>query len=587
MKNKIILFGFMSAFLALSINANPVNPQPGENIWHLIAGVGTEVDLLAFNQSAQDSVIESKLDGCCISLGAQLDEVNAQLQAISGSSIDSLVGTFTQLISLSDELIVSLTTLEQIAFTITSTLAQLETLLEGVIEVELTTQSKLDLCCATLNSKVDLLAACAASPIIGGTTISISGNYCLTQSFTGNIVIDAPSTILDLNGREVTGLIQVNQPYSVIKNGTLFGPPATTTQQSRVGTITMAASNTTVLNCTIIGLPGQAAPLIHGRNGINDDFVNNDPITRDNCVIKNCIITGGAGFSSPTAFTGSGGDGVFITGNNDIITDCLISGGVGGSSAMNQAGSGGNGFRSQAPGNASNMFISNSTFIGGDSGTGLLGSGGGDGMSIPQLTFIVSNCKISGGNGLNASQGPGSNGGVGLALGNTNLTSGLVENTKITGGNGGNSGNNSVTLDAGGHGADAVTVVGKSNNTKLRNCSILSAGNGGNGFNAGDGGHGIYISSSNNIGTEITKCVICQSGKAGVANGGTAGIPGRAIFDQTTTFSAFIFSNFAYDIADTSTRYVIRNSGTVVESNGISAYSTSPLPTFLDNIFVP
>src|SRR5581483_5852739 len=53
-----------------------------------------------------------------------------------------------------------------------------------LLSQEITVGSKVDICCATLNSRLDVLSLCNAVPVVvssTGTTISLAGTYCLAN----------------------------------------------------------------------------------------------------------------------------------------------------------------------------------------------------------------------------------------------------------------------------------------------------------------------------------------------------------------------------------------------------------------------
>ena len=106
--------------------------------------------------------------------------------------------------------------------------------------------------------------------ITSGTTINAAGNYCIEQSMTGNIVINANDVSLNLNNRTVTGTITVNENLSGISicNGTVNADSAATgilvnsgasgitiynvmVKNAITGIDFVSASNATVEQCTL------------------------------------------------------------------------------------------------------------------------------------------------------------------------------------------------------------------------------------------------------------------------------------------------------------------------------------------------
>lgn len=120
--------------------------------------------------------------------------------------------------------------------------------------------SKIDL----LDSKIDLLdsqSCCESTVIMGTTTITASGPYCLTQDIQGTITINADNVTLDLNCYSLTdasyGIIINNNRSDVsIKNGTVGG--GTTANQIGIsvgsGCSRIAVKNVAVVGCELVAL---------------------------------------------------------------------------------------------------------------------------------------------------------------------------------------------------------------------------------------------------------------------------------------------------------------------------------------------
>lgn len=251
--NKYVLFKnifFISILFSWLQRADgqPINPQPGENIWHLTAAIGTEIDNLAIAQTS-----------CC-------------------------VGTFT--------------------------------ILNAVLGQEVTTQSKIDVCCATLNSKIDSLAdivvndfagtfttlegasACAPTPIYGVTTISVSGSYCLARNFFASsgdaIMISANDVFLDLNNKTISGVGANNGVHIMpgvsrvtIKNGQLYS-------MAQNGLLIDSANQCSVTNCNFInssiGLSLHSATdnIIQNSNAILNTYAGYSLVASANNIVRNC-----------------------------------------------------------------------------------------------------------------------------------------------------------------------------------------------------------------------------------------------------------------------------------------------------------
>src|ERR1700722_8632214 len=59
-----------------SIQATPINPQPGENLWYLTAQIGNAIDELSLNQAA-----------CCVDIISKIDSLTNIDIILSGTSL--------------------------------------------------------------------------------------------------------------------------------------------------------------------------------------------------------------------------------------------------------------------------------------------------------------------------------------------------------------------------------------------------------------------------------------------------------------------------------------------------------------------
>src|SRR3990167_1268453 len=121
----------------------------------------------------------------------------------------------------SNQSLVSLTLLMSVFFSSISAVQPDEGIREITVNTVVpklcTIDSKIDVidvelgnCCATVNSKLDILLdpGCIPTPITGPTTITAAGSYCLCCDFTASttgIVIKASNVTLDLNSHTITG----------------------------------------------------------------------------------------------------------------------------------------------------------------------------------------------------------------------------------------------------------------------------------------------------------------------------------------------------------------------------------------------
>ena len=76
-----------------------------------------------------------------------------------------------------------------------------------------------------LESKIEAQKpACTAEILTGPTTITESGNYCVNNSFSGSLIIDADNVSVDVNGYVITGDVTIADHTNVeVWNGTIDG----------------------------------------------------------------------------------------------------------------------------------------------------------------------------------------------------------------------------------------------------------------------------------------------------------------------------------------------------------------------------
>lgn len=508
------------SFLYVSSNNAQVNPQPGQNLWHLTAAIGTAIDQLSF--SATD-----------------------------------LSGTFTALAH------------------------------------------------ATLCNPIPL----SQSDVVAGSiTLNIPGSsYCLAQTMTANIVIQAANVVLDLNDHVLIGVVSVNANEAIIRNGTISAPAPVDSTDVLTPAITIASGvqKTQLINA-ILQCQDTTLGDVNGRgvlaNSGIDTYVKECLITSGkggipvstvtvsgNCVqilngsivIENCTIKAADGSDDVTQTMqgGFGGAGVQYASApiSGTIKECIISGGKGGDGAFGSGGSPGVG----NPFLGNGMIIDSCTLTGGNGGNSIaLNDGGNGSLAMQAGNGIITNCILKGGNGGTSQDATGGPGGSGCDLASANI----VMDCTIFGGNGGDS-----TTGTGGTAGAGIFVVGSPNNT-IMNCLIQSGmGGGTGGGTAGNGADGIKIFGGSNN-TEIRNCTLQFCGQAG--SGGGVPTLGLAINDQTVpdaaapaTFTSKIFGNFAHDIANI-TQYIIKNQNSGALSNGISVYA-APVSPLYDNVFVP
>ncbi len=251
-----------------------VNPQPGENMWHILAAVGTDLDELAQNKAE-----------CC-------------------------VGTFTALQSVQD--------------TICSKIDVLDDVLNNCC---FTTVSKIDdlTCCYTIASKLDTLSLCQPIALTidqNGTTIATSGSYALINEVSlnigSNITINANDVFFDLNNHRITGgqgiIISPNNNRVTVQNGYIIS--------SATSGILLAGLNEDVLldtiniNATSVGITctNQTNIVMSNLNISSVDF-GILATSCNNSTIQNCSIVGKSDGSSTNGIA-------FNPGSEIVLNNC-------------------------------------------------------------------------------------------------------------------------------------------------------------------------------------------------------------------------------------------------------------------------
>jgi len=232
--------------------------------------------------------------------------------------------------------------------------------------------------------------ACASTPITqavmdaanGDLTLKVvsgdSGNYCLAEDVTGDIVIDDDTVSLDLNEHLLTGLVTVNGSEAIVKNGFIFAPKPTT---NGTAALTVAANGTKAqLIDMVIECEDTTANNVDGRAGIENNA--------DKSQIINCCVQSGAGGNGINNFSGAGGAGgiggigINNSGSSVCIQECKVTTGAGGTGGIGSSGTGGTGGIGGTGINNSGSSVciqecKVTTGAGGDGPT--LGVGGGDG----------------------------------------------------------------------------------------------------------------------------------------------------------------------------------------------------------------
>ncbi len=242
--------------------AQPINPEPGENLWHILAAVGTELDLLAIDQAE-----------CC-------------------------AGTFTVLHDIQETLCSKINMLDapldNCCFTINS---KIENLAQNADE-----------CCQTLLSKIDVLNLCQSTPIEinpNGTTIATAGSYTLINEVSldagSNVTINANDVFFDLNNHRIRGgqgiIIAPSNNRITVKNGYVVS--SATSGIMLLGANEDIHLNNIDITSTSMGITctNQTNILMRNLNISNVDF-GILATSCNNSSIQNCSIVGKSNGSS-------------------------------------------------------------------------------------------------------------------------------------------------------------------------------------------------------------------------------------------------------------------------------------------------
>ena len=280
-----------------------------------------------------------------------------------------------------------------------------------------------------IESKIDLLSACgltvlSSDDIMGGAiTVSASGNYCLSEDVTANLIIEGDCISVDLNRRCLTGIVRISTDDVELKNGNVT-PAAPASAPTAAITVTepsdrarivdvqirntdtsadgidgrdgmvMSGNNTQILGCTVIAGAGGDSSTTPGGAGGHAIHIN---LTANNIVVKNCFFTSGDGGNGGTG-TSNGGDaghGIFIesTATETEITDSTVlstgNGGDGAGAGTN--GNGGNGVKIES--DAIDTVLRNCTIRNtGSAGTG--GAAGIDGKAVDDDVIMVATASM-------------------------------------------------------------------------------------------------------------------------------------------------------------------------------------------------
>lgn len=315
-----ILFIVVCMLHAQDNNANPVNPQPGENLWHILAAVGTEVDALLANP-------------CDTSTTYTLFNTILNKECTISSKID----------------VISTTGGSQTEFDQTFTI-------------------------------IHALSLCMPIPIISSTVITNPGHYCLAFNLVDLtdpiITISSSDVLLDLNGNTLSAsmndAIQLddsdsNKSNIVIKNGN-FELQSVHGINFLNNDFTHTFSNIVLENLQINYTVSTGNAIeIHKAHGLRmSNCITNGALIIDNSLdllIENCAFNAGPGSMISTStniimqccsFDLNQADGLFVSVADNLLTEnCSFN-----QNATNGSGSGMTIFNSR------NLHIKNCSFDG-------------------------------------------------------------------------------------------------------------------------------------------------------------------------------------------------------------------------------
>jgi hypothetical protein len=594
----------------------------------------------------ETSVIESLIDDCCFTSNSKLDvvidslasiqadvsSIDNELQHISGSHIDQFVSSFEVLISMSDDLLITLSSISEIAIQVEESLSNLEEILSelsavdahigtlsstldeccftmgsklDVIDTEVgvingtvniiddkvdylgtsigdvlaetsVIESQLDECCFTVNSKLDVIDAEVG--VINGTVNIIDDKVDLLGTSIGDVlvdtsIIDSKLDVIDTEIGVINGTVNIIDD-KVDYLGTSIGDVLVET--SVIESLIDSCCYTTNSKLDVIIEQGES--ILEGLNVVVDVQAIESIVDNISSVLDECCFTSNSKLDIllDDSFTIESKIDLILVGAACEPTPITSADSV--NNIVTLANSGNYCLSSDLTAtvvitaNNVTLCLNNRQLTGliDISGSQALIKNGvvlatGDDSSQPVIRInagatstIISNVSAT---AQNATAGAGRDA---LAITANNV---FVEKGILTSG--------SAVTGAGGHGIHCISPCQKA---VIRFVDIIGTGSG----TGDDGGDGIRIDSGCSS-IEIRGCTISNTG---ISSGGNAGI---AINDQhaalPANYSSVILNNMAYDIANTSTVYEIRNLGAPGPSQGVSI--TVGTPGLYDNVYLP
>jgi hypothetical protein len=262
---------------------------------------------------------QSKIDICCETLSSKLDDLDGLIETNFAGTFTVLAaivqaadfsGSFTALNALISQIVTTQSKLDGCCQTLNSNIdsvfesfAGTFTVLETITEQNNTIQSKLDMCCEKL--------LCNPMPIFIsglGTTLSLAGVYCLANDVTLNsssntIAINASNIVFDLNHHTITG-INASPATAIIVQGAIgnVGIKNGTILNSFVGiSVGALAQGIQISDITIVGgdIGFSANAGFNANVNLTNVFCDNVASTGIvynapyNCVVESCEVSNG------------------------------------------------------------------------------------------------------------------------------------------------------------------------------------------------------------------------------------------------------------------------------------------------------
>lgn len=280
--NVIFLGALLTQTTLVSV---PVNPKPGDSVWHLANQIeGCLETILQNNSVSHNALANSLFDTLCIteseietfqpilntilSTDQSIFDILCQIEQ---SLIDDFAGTFTMIETILEKLETADSKLDFLPDELNATFTQLIPVLDksridlSLIDSLLTASADL-LSTATLfesiefdlvnaTSLVEKVIGCDAIPIKTPVVISTPGKYCISNPIFGQITINSDDVSLDINGFTIHGGLNgilINPGFSNIRihDGEINGSGISTNGVLINNATLVQITNVEIVNCT-------------------------------------------------------------------------------------------------------------------------------------------------------------------------------------------------------------------------------------------------------------------------------------------------------------------------------------------------